>query len=531
MSRDRIRCAIYTRKSSEEGLEQGFNSLDAQREACEAYIKSQAGEGWRALGEHYDDGGISGGTMDRPALRRLLDEVARDRVDTIVVYKIDRLTRSLPDFARMVEIFDRHGVSFVSVTQAFNTTTSMGRLTLNVLLSFAQFEREVTGERIRDKIAASKAKGMWMGGNLPLGYDLPRDGSRTLVVNDAEAGTVREIFRAYLDLGSVHALERWLAAKEIRSKARPAKDGEIVAGKPFSRGALFHLLRNPVYIGRIRHKDLVHEGLHPPILERALFDAVQDKLAAHRLRRVGGPDPASAPAPLTGRIYDASGERMSPTFAIGARGKRYRYYVSTSLQKGQRPRRDSVMRRVPAGMLEQAIADRLRKIPGIDGAAPLAVLDRVDVGFDHLVLALPRSLHRAVRAHLTPEEELTEDPRDARLLRLTVPIDFPRRGGKTSVTHGPVAGPQPDPNLIRALRAAHAMLDHDAAGRPLLSVSPTSPHRRRLVRLAFLAPALQSAILSGLQPQGMNLARLLAADIPLAWDGQLALFGSPRRAN
>ena len=245
MTRARIRCAIYTRKSSDEGLDQEFNSLDAQREACEAYIKSQASEGWSCLRDRYDDGGVSGGTMDRPALRRLLEDAARDRVDVIVVYKIDRLTRSLADFARMVEIFDRHEVSFVSVTQAFNTTSSMGRLTLNVLLSFAQFEREVTGERIRDKIAASKAKGMWMGGLLPFGYDLPRDGSRALVVNEAEARTVRTIFQAYLDLGSVTDLERWLIEHGIRSKARHGKDGHVSGGKAFGRGAIFHLLRNP----------------------------------------------------------------------------------------------------------------------------------------------------------------------------------------------------------------------------------------------------------------------------------------------
>ena len=244
MSQPRLHCALYTRKSSEEGLEQAFNSLDAQREACAAYVKSQAGEGWRAVATRYDDGGFSGASMERPALKRLLCDIEAGKVDVIVVYKIDRLTRSLADFARMIEIFDRRRVSFVSVTQAFNTTTSMGRLTLNVLLSFAQFEREVTGERIRDKIAASKAKGMWMGGTVPLGYEPPENDARALAVNQEEAEIVRTIFGAYIDLGSVHTLQRWLGDRGIHSKRRVTRAGRLSGGRPFSRGALFHLLRN-----------------------------------------------------------------------------------------------------------------------------------------------------------------------------------------------------------------------------------------------------------------------------------------------
>ena len=531
MTRARLRCAIYTRKSSEEGLDQEFNSLDAQRGACEASIKSQASEGWRTLPDRYDDGGISGSTVDRPALRRLLDAVSRDRVDVIVVYKIDRLTRSLADFARMVEVFDRHEVSFVSVTQAFNTTGSMGRLTLDVLLSFAQFEREVTGERIRDKIAASKAKGMWMGGTLPLGYDLPRDASRALALNPDEAATVRAIFQAYLDLGSVNDLERWLDRQGIRSKARLFKDGRVSGAKPFSRGALFHLLRNPIYLDLIRHKDILHEGLHPPpIIDRNLFDAVQERLAAHRTRRQHASGAGSSRAPLTGRIFDAAGERMSPSFSIGARGRRYRYYVSASLQQGNRAKDDGVLRRVPAGVLEQSISDRLRRIDGIDAAAPHAIVTRIDVHRDHITLALPRGLSRAVRASLAPGEDVSEHPANETWLRLTLPVRFPRRRGGASITPAAIAGPKPDPHLIRALRTAHAMLGQDAAGRPVLSSSPTSPYRRRLVRLAFLAPALQAAILSGRQPAGLTLARLLAAKFPIDWSAQMELFGACRRA-
>ena len=254
MTRPVRRCALYTRKSSEEGLEQDFNSLDAQRAACAAYVKSQASEGWRALDTGYDDGGFSGGSLERPALKRLLADIAAGKVDVVVVYKIDRLTRALADFVRIVELFDRHDVSFVSVTQAFNTTSSMGRLTLNVLLSFAQFEREVTGERIRDKIAASKARGMWMGGNLPFGYDLPAEGRRALVVSPDDAATLRLIFETYLELGSVSALERWLAERGIATRARTTRDGRPTGGRPFNRGALFYLLRNRTYLGMIVHK-------------------------------------------------------------------------------------------------------------------------------------------------------------------------------------------------------------------------------------------------------------------------------------
>src|SRR5579862_2096596 len=270
-----VRCAIYTRKSSEEGLEQSFNSLDAQREACEAFITSQRQEGWRALAAHYDDGGFSGGNMDRPALKRLLEDVEAHKVDTIVVYKVDRLTRSLADFAKIVEAFDARGVSFVSVTQQFNTTSSMGRLTLNVLLSFAQFEREVTGERIRDKIAASKKKGIWMGGFVPLGYDLK---DRKLLINPSEAEIVRRIFRRYVALGSVRRLKEELDRNGILSKARTGKMAERCGGRPFSRGALYQLLSNPLYIGEIRHNGVNNAGQHKAIIDADLWARTQAQL-------------------------------------------------------------------------------------------------------------------------------------------------------------------------------------------------------------------------------------------------------------
>jgi DNA invertase Pin-like site-specific DNA recombinase len=273
----KIRCAIYTRKSSEEGLEQAFNSLDAQREACEAYIRSQRHEGWLLAPGHYDDGGFSGGSMERPALQQLLRDIAALKIDVVVVYKVDRLTRALTDFARIIDIFDRHGVSFVSVTQQFSTTTSMGRLTLNMLLSFAQFEREVTGERIRDKIAASKRKGMWMGGLVPLGYERQE---RTLVINEAEAETVRAIFRIYLELGCVRRLKDEVDRQGLRSK--PRSKGRSLGGLPFTRGHLYRILSNPLYIGEIAHKGETYPGQHPGIIARETWEAVQAMLAANR---------------------------------------------------------------------------------------------------------------------------------------------------------------------------------------------------------------------------------------------------------
>ena len=343
------RCAIYTRKSSEEGLEQDFNSLHAQREACEAFIKSQAGEGWRLVKTAYDDGGLSGGTMERPALQRLLADVNQGVIDVVVVYKVDRLTRSLTDFAKMVEVFDAHAVSFVAVTQQFNTTSSMGRLTLNVLLSFAQFEREVTGERIRDKIAASKQKGMWMGGLVPLGYEVHE---RRLIVNQSEAETVREIFRRYLELGCVRLLMEELNRRGIRSKVRVAKNGKTSGGNSFFRGALYVLLSNPIYIGEIRHKGVRHPGLHEPIVDRELWEKTQLLLRSQAVR--GGSRTKAVASPLMGRLFDESGQSLTPSHAVKGE-RRYRYYVSRSLIKGTA---DSAGRgwRLPAPEIERTVA-------------------------------------------------------------------------------------------------------------------------------------------------------------------------------
>src|SRR5262245_25204626 len=350
----KVRCAIYTRVSTDQGLEQDFNSLDAQYDASQAYIRSQQHAGWTMVRSKYDDGGFSGGNTDRPALQRLLEDVRAGKIDIIVVYKVDRLTRSLADFAKLVELFDRHGVSFVSVTQQFNTTTSMGRLTLNVLLSFAQFEREVTSERIRDKISASKRKGHWVGGMAPLGYDTK---DRKITVNEAEAERVRIIFRSYLKLGSLSRLMAELRKQGIATKARTLKSGEKVGGIPFTRGPLAHLLRNRFYIGEVSFKGEVLPGEQPAIVDRELFEAVQAKLKeqvnSHQTARM------KSEALLTGRIFDDRGSRMSPSHAR-KHGIKYRYYLSSALLQG-RPERAGSVRRVPAAEIEALVVAAVRE--------------------------------------------------------------------------------------------------------------------------------------------------------------------------
>ena len=323
MTKQQVRCAVYTRKSSEEGLEQSVNSLEAQREACMAYINSQKHEGWVAANARYDDGGFSGGTMDRPALKQLLDHISAGKIATVIVYKVDRLTRSLADFAKIIEVFDSHNVSFVSVTQQFNTTTSMGRLTLNVLLSFAQFERELTGERIRDKVAASKKKGMWMGGVVPLGYNCV---DHRLIVNRPEAETVQEIFRQYLRLSCVKELKDYLGREQINSKVRTSGSGRTSGGASCSRGALYHLLNNRVYIGETVHRDRCYPGQHEAIVSKELWDQVAARLAAnnqaHRSKKS-----LAKPSLLSGIVFDVNGVRFTPTHTT-KNGKRYRYYTS-----------------------------------------------------------------------------------------------------------------------------------------------------------------------------------------------------------
>ena len=380
---------LYTRVSTDQGLEQDFNSLDAQYDASQSYIRSQAHAGWTLVRSKYDDGGFSGGDTDRPALQRLLEDVRSGKIDVIVVYKVDRLTRSLADFAKLVELFDEHGVSFVSVTQQFNTTTSMGRLTLNVLLSFAQFEREVTSERIRDKIAASKRKGLWVGGMAPLGYDTK---DRKITVNEAEADRVRTIFRGYLKLGSLNLLMADLRNRGILTKVRMLKTGETVGGIPFTRGPLAHLLRNRFYIGEVVFKGETLAGEQPAIVEGGLFEAVQAKLneqvSNHKASRT------KSEALLLGRIFDDRGHRMTPSHAR-KRGIKYRYYISSALLQG-RPKQAGTVSRIPAHEVEALVIKAVRN--HIDASTEIAdallIQDhvvRIEVHADQLVIELTDS--------------------------------------------------------------------------------------------------------------------------------------------
>ena len=521
-----LRCGVYTRKSSDEGLEQSFNSLHAQRDACEAYVRSQIGEGWTALPTKYDDGGFSGGSMERPGLKALLADIEARRVDVVVVYKVDRLTRSLGDFARIVEQFDAAGVSFVSVTQAFNTTTSMGRLTLNVLLSFAQFEREVTGERIRDKIAMSKAKGMWMGGVPPLGYDA-RD--HLLRENEAEAQTVREIFRRYLQLGSVHTLCAELERGGVFSKRFVSATGRVFGGVPLSRGALFHLLQNRHYLGEITHKGQTHPGLHAPIVEARLFARVQAQLAKNRVRR--RKDAAKAAEHLlTGLIFDQEGRRFSPTFSTGRTGRIHRYYVLAEVQQGRESvQREGAIRRVGADALEAFVLAELRRLadrPDLGADDMPALLKRLELrsGDTHLVLdraALfgddhPQLALEDLRGRLSEGERLVIEP-DRKALRVALPRRMQLRGGRTWTTGQavPSARPKPDPALVDGLRRAHVLAADDTPRKRTF-------YERNLRRLAFLSPEIQRDILEGRQPAGLTLQALLRAEAPLGWREQRA---------
>src|SRR5229473_2046597 len=350
-----FRCAIYTRKSSEEGLEQDFNSLHAQRESCDAYIKSQRHEGWTPLPALYDDGGYSGGSTERPALKRLLADIQSHLIDVVVVYKVDRLTRSLTDFAKIVEIFDAAGVSFVSVTQQFNTTTSMGRLTLNVLLSFAQFEREVTGERIRDKIAASKQKGMWMGGWVPIGYDRK---DRTLTINDDEAKTVRTIFELFLKLKNVRRVQAELARLRLTTKPYPISTGKVLGGLPFSRGHIYRILSNPLYIGEIAHKEIRHAGQHPRIINQEIWDAVSALIGSNRCEHRARSKAGHANL-LAGLIYDEAGHRLVSSHTT-KNGKRYLYYI-TSDGSGRKPApAGQAKSRLPAADIDAFVVSAIR---------------------------------------------------------------------------------------------------------------------------------------------------------------------------
>ena len=514
------RCAIYTRKSTEEGLEQAFNSLDAQREACAAYILSQAHEGWELVNEHYDDGGWSGGNMARPALQQLLTDVAAGKVDVIVVYKVDRLTRSLADFARIVEALDKAGASFVSVTQAFNTTTSMGRLTLNVLLSFAQFEREVTSERIRDKVAASKRKGMWMGGPVPLGYRLD---NRKLLIDEHDAETVRLIFRRYLELRSVGALADELAATGIQTKLRHYANGRSVGGVCFSRGPLALLLQNPIFIGKVQHRGDLFDGEHEAIIELDVWEQVQQSLAANRREWLHG-DRARSPSLLTGLIKDQDGRPMTPVFT--SRGNcQHRYYV-TRLKPGEDKK---TAWRVPAGDIDRAVLECTSKFL-IQRAAE--ELDSEDRAFPTNLaqLSVPEQrkilLEAKVRVHLSASGITVSAGNDSEQISLRA--RYARRGNELKlVVADQGTAKEPDPVMLKLLAHASVARESILAGTPDPLVSHYSKrHYWQLLRLNWLAPDIVTAIIEGRQPPSLTGRRLLrAADVPVSWEEQRRYFG------
>ena len=563
--RRKIRCAIYTRKSSEEGLEQEFNSLDAQREACEAYIKSQKHEGWIVIPTLYDDPAYSGGNMDRPALKRLLTDIDAGLIDTVVVYKVDRLTRALADFAKIVEAFDGQGVSFVSVTQAFNTTTSMGRLTLNVLLSFAQFEREVTGERIRDKIAASKKKGMWMGGLPPLGFDVH---DRKLVVNEMEAETVRHIFGRYCALGSVRELQNELEIGKIFSKSRMTSGGNNYGGKPFSRGALYQLLQNKIYIGLTTHRGEAYRGEHPAILDHDLWDKTQELLDSNRVGRRALEKKASKR--LTGIVFDASGEAMTPSHA-SKKGIRYRYYISKSLTKNCKDEHPEAQR-IPAILLEDLVIKRIKNFlkdpKGLSHDLPKAYqsaafqlhldesseellikleqnittcwsdvilnfLTRVQIHRDRIEMQLnSHSFAEAIfgnKAALVSDDDDSEDDE----ITLTISATLKRTGKELRfVIPGAADQATPDQSLIRLLQRAHALqLAIEQSGSASIeeiasSQNMTPSYATRLMRLNYLAPDIISDIFDGRQPAELSANKLVKdTRYPLGWHEQRIALG------
>jgi site-specific DNA recombinase len=564
MKRLVFRCAVYTRKSTEDGLEQDFNSLHAQREACEAYIRSQASEGWQLIKEHYDDGGISGAAMERPALKLLLAAIAEGKVDIVVVYKIDRLTRSLVDFARMVELFDRHQVSFVSVTQQFNTTTSMGRLTLNVLLSFAQFEREVTAERIRDKIAASKKKGMWMGGPPPLGYDVE---NRQLVINGAEAETVRTIYRLYLKYDGVCDLKEELDRQGLRSKLRTYANGKTVGGVRLSRGMLYRLLSNPIYIGRVSHKDTTYDGQHDGIILQDLWDAVQRKLANNRATRTSRTN-ASHPSLLAGLLYDETGDRLTPTHANN-HGKRYRFYISHRLMTHKRRNADGW--RLPAAELEQIVLSglthalkdpeqviELTRLHEADAGALqtcittaqttadelqkrattrvrsllLQVLGRIEVRPGELQLQINRPALRSLLLGNMAEE--FTDRADDEIAILALPFQLRRSGveARLIINGASASAGKLDSNLVQLVHDAHrwmaALTTGEASSIDELAAQEGKPANEisRVLPIAFLAPDITRAILLGAHPVDLKTERLKRMNkLPACWNKQRHRLG------
>lgn len=543
----KTRCAIYTRKSSEEGLEQEFNSLDAQREACAAYITSQKHEGWVLLPEHYDDGGISGGTLERPALQRLLQHIEDGLVDQIIVYKIDRLTRSLADFSKIVETLDAADTSFVSVTQSFNTATSMGRLTLNMLLSFAQFEREVTAERIRDKIAASKRKGLWMGGNVPLGYD---PNGRTLTINEDEAKTIRTLFELYEEHGTVRLVKEMAERLKLRTRQRETATGRKSGGGPFDRGHIHHILTNPIYAGKIRHRKEVHEGQHEAIIDPERWEQIQGQLkdgaAKGRVRNV-----AKQTSLLCGKLFDETGDRLTPSHTKTSKGVRLRYYVSHRLiRRSGEANLDGW--RLPAPELETKVAQVIRtklmspsfvsqlipdasigetgKLRGEtmavckcqDMKSVLSLVDTIEINAGELRIALDVG---AVSQVLS----IKEDRILANALTITSPFQIRKRGVETKLVLGDDTVER-DETLIQNIAKAHHWFEQIKAGRTLSEVAKanatTSRRIQQIIELALLAPDITKMILEGKQPLGFTSEWCKRHQLPSNWQEQRVMIAT-----
>jgi site-specific DNA recombinase len=554
-----LRCAIYTRVSTDSGLEQDFNSLDAQREASEAYIKSQAHEGWRLNRDHYDDGGYSGGSMERPALQKLLEDIKAHRVDVVVVYKVDRLTRSLADFAKLVELFDAHKVSFVSVTQSFNTTTSMGRLTLNVLLSFAQFEREVTGERIRDKIAASKRKGIWVGGVVPLGY---RVEDRKLLVDEVEAETVRLIFELYLALGALPATAEELRNRGSLTRRRDLATGRTIGGVPVTKGPLAYMLKNRMYLGEINHRDKSYAGVHEGIVDKDLFDAVQaqlDENLGHRKNKR-----AASQALLLGRIFDDRGNRMTPSYAV-KQGVRYRYYVSCVLAQGRKVEAGSLSR-IPATEVEAAVVMALKSAaqsstPEFDDGGPEGWGEdeqRQDQSYGRQMVVhiagdaatpatgdddngsdlIERYLERIVVSRSALEIAWRDQQDGASVDIICVPwTPAPRHSRREIILpgtgHGNEARPQTAETrnrLLAAIALGRRWVEQmmRCGGDDIAAIALREGKSERAVRttlsLAFLSPDIVRGAIGGKLPRSVGVSDL--TDLPLDWRAQRHLVGA-----
>lgn len=522
-----VRCAIYTRVSTDHGLEQDFNSLDAQYDAAQPYVRSQAHAGWSLIRAKYDDGGFSGGNTERPALQRLLEDVRTGKINIIVVYKVDRLTRSLADFAKLVELFDQHRVSFVSVTQQFNTTTSMGRLTLNVLLSFAQFEREVTSERIRDKIAASKRKGLWVGGMVPLGYDTK---DRKITVNEAEANRVRDIFRSYLKLGSLNLLLADLRQRGIVTKARTLKTGKTVGGVPFTRGSVYYLLCNRFYIAEVAFKGEILTGEQPAIVDRALFDAVQARLAEQGNSR--NTTRMKSDALLAGRIFDDRGNRMSSSCARKG-NVRYRYYLSSALLQGQADNAGSI-RRVAAPEIEALVVKSIREY--IRLASPMddhdlvhSYVARVEVHPDRLIIHLAQE-SESNRQNSTGKTTLTVPWRKipaTRRREIFLPAGIPRQHVRPIRSESQALLVA---SIARGRRwLAELLADANASAEGIARRERCSVRKINMtISLAFLAPGLVQAAVTGRLPRGLGIARLV--DMPAEWSRQHQVLSLPENS-